>query len=381
MKSLILKSLEKRVNSSTLASLGSDGFAIIDNAVDSLKASDLFCEIQVLNQYNVLYPCHTHIVGNFDHQTQDSTLIAKENVFEFELHSFLSQYPELEQICPDLSNLLKDKSLCNILNSETNLFSKQKYQFTHQTLKLLYSFNNGCFPTHFDTDLTVDSRRITGILYLNPHYRNIVKSRQKDQDSSGKTDTSDARDISSNDKYNESNIDLGGQLRLYPLINSPPIDIEPFFNRLVLFSSPFMLHRTLPMNYGAIGRDRSQRYAINMWLHTDDKVESNYNMESGKDDINENGLLTQKYLKYICKYLYFDEWRQSIIDSHDCKEQGNKEKIEQLLNSHDNDKLTCEKVLTSKHLELLQYELENDTNCLSHRDWYAEVSNDAPLWF
>mmetsp|Transcript_16609 Transcript_16609/g.24948 ORF Transcript_16609/g.24948 Transcript_16609/m.24948 type:complete len:265 (+) Transcript_16609:391-1185(+) len=67
-----------------------------------------------------------------------------------------------------------------------------------------------CFPAHFDTS-PESVRIITAILYLNPDW-----------------ETGD-----------------GGELRFLPLARGP-IDIKPLFNRLVLFSSTTMLHRTLP---------------------------------------------------------------------------------------------------------------------------------------
>ena len=66
----------------------------------------------------------------------------------------------------------------------------------------------GCFPIHLDSDETVDSRRVTAIVYLN---RDWQKKR-------------------------------GGQLRLYPSW-SQYVDIEPINDRLVLFSSCRMPHR------------------------------------------------------------------------------------------------------------------------------------------
>lgn len=61
---------------------------------------------------------------------------------------------------------------------------------------------------HFDSDEQLDLRRVTAIFYLNDGWKP----------------------------------EHGGQLRLYPF-PAPPVDIAPFADRLVLFSTSRMLHR------------------------------------------------------------------------------------------------------------------------------------------
>ncbi len=68
--------------------------------------------------------------------------------------------------------------------------------------------DGGCFPIHVDSEESVDGRRLTAILYLNPGWRP----------------------------------EDGGQLRLYPPF-AAPVDVEPQHDRLVLFLSNRMLHR------------------------------------------------------------------------------------------------------------------------------------------
>ena len=71
--------------------------------------------------------------------------------------------------------------------------------------------DGSCFPLHYDSDETVDNRRITAILYLNPDWQ------QGD----------------------------GGELKLYPWPHEP-VTVEPLHNRLLLFSTCRMLHRSTP---------------------------------------------------------------------------------------------------------------------------------------
>ena len=68
--------------------------------------------------------------------------------------------------------------------------------------------DGACFPIHVDSEESVDGRRLTAILYLNPGWRPAD----------------------------------GGHLRLYPPF-APPVDVEPRHDRLVLFLSNRMLHR------------------------------------------------------------------------------------------------------------------------------------------
>ena len=78
-----------------------------------------------------------------------------------------------------------------------------------QTLKAIYASGGGCFPMHVDA---IDDRMITAILYVN-------------------------------ETWKESD---GGQLWIQPWFQSKPVEIAPENNRLVLFSSKYTLHRTLP---------------------------------------------------------------------------------------------------------------------------------------
>ena len=290
-----LQSVTQHLNPCLLSKLYRYGYCIIDNALSDRFANNILSEIKALQEFDIMYPCMTHSIGI----DNNNKLIKKSNVWELELHS----YPQLQSICIDLWNLLNDKSLINLFNNS----KLSKYKYSHQTLKILYSINNGCFPIHFDSDSTIDLRRITAILYLNDN----------------------------NNNNNNNNDNDGGQLRLYPLLSSP-IDIIPKYNRLVLFSSCFMLHRTLPTI--------QQRYALNFWLHLENNhINNHHDNDDDDNDVDMDQyqyLLQPKYLKCVAKLLYNDEWTQSIIDSH-------KTNSEWLINNHKNDVKLCKKVLSS----------------------------------
>lgn len=68
----------------------------------------------------------------------------------------------------------------------------------------------GCFPLHYDSDEQVDGRRVTAIFYLNTGWQPSH----------------------------------GGQLQLFPFPEIDPVTIAPIADRLVLFSSCRMLHRS-----------------------------------------------------------------------------------------------------------------------------------------
>ena len=119
-----LQSVVKHINPSVLHRLYRYGYCVIDNAVDEKLINNLCSELKALQEFEILYKCHTHI-----NLQNEKKLISKSNVWELELHS----YPELQSICTDLWSVLNDTSLCKLFTN---------YNYTHQTLKVLYSQNN-----------------------------------------------------------------------------------------------------------------------------------------------------------------------------------------------------------------------------------------------
>jgi hypothetical protein len=80
------------------------------------------------------------------------------------------------------------------------------------TVKLQCNMGKGaCFPLHFDNPGRPNSRQVTALFYLNEGWK------QGD----------------------------GGELQLVPFLGDK-VDIPPTFDRLVLFLSDRVLHRTLP---------------------------------------------------------------------------------------------------------------------------------------
>ena len=122
MQQSALATLKQKLSQSAIASLKRNGYLVIDDAISLNKAHDLLSELRALKEFNILYPCHTHVVdaSSQSSASQKTNLIVKKSVWELELHSC----PELQAICTDSWNLLHDGTLCEILNNYTNSETK-----------------------------------------------------------------------------------------------------------------------------------------------------------------------------------------------------------------------------------------------------------------
>eukprot|EP00941_MAST-03F_sp_MAST-3F-sp1_P005948 g5948.t1 len=148
----------------------------------------------------------------------------------------------------------------------------------------------GCFPWHYDTDPLIDARRITAILYLN-------------------------------DGWIEQD---GGQLCLNPW-PEPITQIEPLEGRVVLFSSPDLVHRVLP--------SKKARYCITFWLWAkennakwrganchqnlfDHAVDSNESQECKEFLKSLQILLEPQFRRHFIRYVLGESWAKSLRESH-----------------------------------------------------------------
>lgn len=96
---------------------------------------------------------------------------------------------------------------------------------------------------HYDSDETVDMRRITAILYLNqgwmPEHGALCPM------ISGMLSAHSSCKLFRYVQASQRQIHAGGELVLYPW-PQPPVVLAPLHNRLVIFSSCRMLHRCCP---------------------------------------------------------------------------------------------------------------------------------------
>jgi hypothetical protein len=186
--------------------------------------------------------------------------VEKKNVMEMDVIS------EVLDIVPNLKELQHDTFLLNTLNQFEGI------QLKEQRLKVQNN-TGGCFPMHVDSDVSIDTRIVSGILYLNPDWKP----------------------------------EHGGELKLYPYPEKP-VTIEPIMDRLVLFSSPHMVHRVLPCF--------SDRYCLTLWFYGNYASYPALKKPQNEEEILEF-LKQRRVRKHLVKLIYADEWAQSIMESHD----------------------------------------------------------------
>lgn len=296
---------------STSSHFKTNEYAILDDVLDKNDAICIREEIQKLKAGSNLTQNCTFL---WDPSTRTNILFPKSKILEYDYYSeSLSKGVDVRsENTPFVDSLSKDALLCRMLNviwgrpiliskSDDVDISDPQNVLERQAVKLQYNQGDGgCFPIHFDSDPSVDSRFLTCILYLN-----------------------DAQDIK------------GGELVLYPY-SSEPITIEPILNRMVIFKSQSMAHRVLP--------SFSERYCITLWCSTapcstpaepnnKDIQEIMERYVSEKDDAKKcsmrKSLLEHPYIRrHVLKFIHQDSWRRSIEESHDVSD--NTEKMKQL---------------------------------------------------
>ena len=246
------------------------GFAVVDGAFGETWCHLLRDDIITLTELQALDHNATHLV-RADGSTE---LLAKHAIFETEP----MEHAALEAACPWLLRLGRDGRLSAGLSDALS-----SGPLGRQTMKVQLNAGGGaCFPYHFDSDRAVDSRVVTAILYLNPGWA------QQD----------------------------GGQLQLLPCPLAP-VEVDPLFDRLVLFSSTDMLHRVLP--------SQTTRLCLTLWFYAngDDEDASGDDSPpaSGQDDAPAMQalrlLLRPDFRHLFARYVYAREWALSIEQSHE----------------------------------------------------------------
>ncbi|KAL4428382.1 hypothetical protein ABPG75_002471 [Micractinium tetrahymenae] len=273
LSSVPIKSLQQAITPQVCQHLQERGFAVVDNVLGGSVAAALREEVSALRRH--MHKNCTHLV-----QGGATGLLEKEHVFEAEL---IQQ--QTQALAPLAAQLQHDSTLrvmLSVLMPELRLHS--------QAIKLQYNAGRGgCFPMHFDTDASLDTRKVTTIWYLNPGW--------KPGD--------------------------GGELRLYPFPEAP-VDIEPVNDRMVLFSSQHMLHRVLP--------SAAERYCFTIWLSEGgglhrpggaaverDRAELRRALSSAEPLGTGEAwrlALHPELRKHAAKWAYRQEWERSIRESH-----------------------------------------------------------------
>lgn len=130
---------------------------MVDNVLGEPTAAALRAEIEALQGSQAMHKNCTHLVAG-----GATGLLEKSHVWEAEL-----MLADTQALAPLAAQLQRDSTLrvlLSVLLPELNLHS--------QAIKLQCNAGHGgCFPMHFDTDASVDTRKVTTIWYLNPGWR------------------------------------------------------------------------------------------------------------------------------------------------------------------------------------------------------------------
>jgi len=261
-----------------------DGCAVLDDVLDERDIRRLRDQVhQLFHTTSATTPNSTFVVDN---TSRNTTLFPKAHIHEYD---FRSAGPSGFDLLDSTHN---DATFSHMLDAILNLTGNggMSRPLAGQNVKVqLNAGNGGCFPIHYDTDGTYDSRKLSCILYLN-----------------------------------EAKVD-GGELVMYPY-GKPRILVEPRLNRLAIFRSDTVAHRVLPCF--------SERYCLTIWCsepardtHIDEfekeklhilvnalhAVSGDEERQAVRQAIEEQPIVR----KLLTKYALEDEWRQSLLESHD----------------------------------------------------------------
>jgi Rps23 Pro-64 3,4-dihydroxylase Tpa1-like proline 4-hydroxylase len=298
-----LQNLIRYLGADALHRLQFSDYLIIDGALRDRDADALRQEIQTLRPE--MSPNCTLVVPPSG--STSPTHFPKEQIMEYDYYKLSavtdekirqrSPADESDKTTPSVQQLREDSTLLELLGDR---FGIDRFPLDKQDLKLQWNRGKGgCFPIHFDSDPSIDSRRLTAILYFNPEWRE----------------------------------DDGGALKLYPCTPSTPsaspVIVSPKNNRLVLFGSQTMAHRVLPF-FGPA------RYCATLWLSSSDqaaktalqqdvakqRLAAKSYLTRCADDPSSIPLIRQDILgieeirRHVIKFVHQEEWRQSLIESH-----------------------------------------------------------------
>ncbi|KAJ3062026.1 hypothetical protein HDU99_005358 [Rhizoclosmatium hyalinum] len=296
------------------------GFAVVDAALSHSKAADLRNELVAAAMAT---PALLSSNSTVSHVAGARRLVAKHNIAEFDLEKV-----EVARSLPALNAFASDPQLARSLNSLSSI-----PHLSDQSVKAQINFGGGaCFPCHADTDPSLDKRRVTAIMYLNEEYT------PKD----------------------------GGALRLYPFPAST-VDVEPTFNRLVLFSSAYCVHRVLP--------SITDRLCFTIWLNASANVNGASEKKTSSEsstllllDERKQFLLQKDNRLLLTKLVFAEEWAQSIVESH--KDSADRDL---LLETHVRDVIAIERKL--KHY------LPDRWDSWGVRQWNEYFEGNTGDWF
>lgn len=215
-------------------------------------------EIEKAKKSNIMIPNYTHFISE-----KGNKFVPKNGILEMDL---LNQ--TVRDQCQFFQKFQNDRNLIDHLSK-----LMPELELHTQAIKVQWNQGNkACFPIHSDSDSDVDKRQISAIVYLNEDWK--------------KGD--------------------GGELRIYPF-PFPHVDIEPLYGRMVLFSSPNILHRVLPSN--------KERYCFTIWFYGNGTRNIDIKPKHNPNNIFELPL-SARYRKHVARVFYEEEWSKSLSESH-----------------------------------------------------------------
>lgn len=253
------------------------GCAVLDNVLAEGDARALRDNVRELFRVNAarVTPNSTFVV---DLARQQTSLFPKAHIHEYD---YVSAGPSGLAL---LDSIASDVGFSSILTSVLKLDDA----LVAQNVKVQKNDGGGgCFPIHFDTDGSYDTRMLSCILYLNEE-------------------------------------PVGGELVLYPY-TKPRMIVEPTLNRMVVFRSDTVAHRVLP--------SLSERYCLTIWCSSRPTHATVDEFEKEKTHLLVNALQRATgdeekqtirdaiealpvVQKTLTKLVLQDEWRASLIESH-----------------------------------------------------------------
>ena len=195
--------------------LDSCGYAVLDGLLPSCFALALRDEMTTLHRQQLLRP---HRFGFKSSPSAPVRLVRKPHIYEAELSEphvrehAASIGTVSELVATAAGAAFPELQLCPGPNGEGTAVKLQCNEG-----------HGGCFPLHFDNAGPPSCRKLTCLVYLNPHWQPAD----------------------------------GGELELVPWL-APPVRIPPLGGRVVLFRSDLVLHRVLP--------SRVCRFCFTIWI-------------------------------------------------------------------------------------------------------------------
>lgn len=245
------------------------GYAIVDDALDVAHARALREEMSTLRARGTFRANETLFV---DASTSTTKALVKTGIEECEYHALRAE----DASAAPRVGAFAQSWVTEGLNAAMGWGDDATRRLTRSMVKMQINQGRGaCFPLHFDSDASIDSRRMTMLAYLNEGWTRGD----------------------------------GGELVIYPFPEKE-IVVEPIAGRVVLLSSQFGLHRVLPST-------ASERYMFTVWFFAKDTPGSVAAPKPGPNAETQMAALLHPALrKHLCKLVLAETWARSIEEAH-----------------------------------------------------------------